>query len=56
MESARFLFEYEQEKKVEQRAMAEMKKTAPTVSKLGRSHLHLWCLFIFTVSQIRVVP
>jgi hypothetical protein len=53
MESARFLFEYEQEKKVEQRAMAEMKKTAPTVSKLG---LHLWCLFIFTVSQIRVVP
>jgi len=35
MEAGRFLFDYEQEKQVEQRATAEMKRAAPTVSKLG---------------------
>jgi hypothetical protein len=35
MEAAKYLLDYEQEKQVEQRAMAEMKKAAPSVSRLG---------------------
>lgn len=35
LEAGRFIFQYEEEKNVEERAMVEMKKVAPTVSRLG---------------------